>query len=204
MKNGDRKFEIEMGLEALPGFLRELAAAFEIEVNRNAVSTDSELQNQVQGYKKLRLSLKRKASLVSVKLKVKKQDRPAELAVTTEADEIDAAEAEIALAKAAVAKALNEEKPKYKTLKKRMKSNFKEIRACLEELRLPEEAVVQQFCDDSALMVTYPGKGDPHYPRYTQVVSELKTAYDRKDFAVFNAMVSSLDGLKNDCHNEFK
>jgi XXXCH domain-containing protein len=204
MKDGDRKFEIEMGPEALPGFLRELAAAFETEVNRNAVSTDSELQNQVQGYRKLRLSLKRKASLVSVKLKVKKQDRPAELAVTTETGEIDAAAAEIAAAEAAVAKALNDEKPKYKTLKKRMKKNFKEIRARLEELRLPEEAVVHQFCDDSALMVTYPGKGDPHYPRYTKAVSELKTAYERKDFAVFNALVSTLDGLKDDCHKEFK
>jgi XXXCH domain-containing protein len=204
MKDGDRKLEIEMGPEDLPGFLRELAAAFETEVNRNAVSTDSELQNHIQSYKKLRLSLKRKASLINVKLKVKKQDPPAQLAMTTGADETETAAAEIAAAEAAVAKALNDEKPKYKTLKKRMKSNFKEIRARLEELRLPEEVVVQQFCDDSALMVTYPGKGNTYYPRYTQVVSELKTAYERKDFAVFNALVSTLDGLMNDCHREFK
>jgi XXXCH domain-containing protein len=85
-----------------------------------------------------------------------------------------------------------------------MKTSFKEIRTRLEELRLPEEAIVRQFCDHSALMVTYPGKGEPHYARYTQAVSEMKAAYERKDFAVFNALVSTLSGLKDDCHKEYK
>jgi XXXCH domain-containing protein len=85
-----------------------------------------------------------------------------------------------------------------------MKITFKEIRTRLEALRLPGEAVVRQFCDDSALMVTYPGKGDPHYGRYTQVVSEFREAYDRKDFARFNSLVSTLAGLKDDCHQAYK
>jgi XXXCH domain-containing protein len=212
MRNSDGKIEMYMAPDALPEFLRELAEALEARGKGDQGAAGGELRNQVRGYKKLRLGIKRKAGQVSVKLKIKKPDLPPPLAVAAEAGQVEtadsaatkAATAELTETLAVAVTAFNEEKPKYKILKKRMKSGFKEIRARLAELRLPEEAVVRQFCDDSALMVTYPGMGDPHYVRYTRVVSELQAAYAGKDFARFNSLVSTLSGLKDECHKEYK
>ncbi|MDJ0785107.1 MAG: GAK system XXXCH domain-containing protein [Desulfosarcinaceae bacterium] len=210
MKNGDHKRKLEMAPEAVPAFLRELAAAMAADDPAEDGHAPGDLEQLVRDYRKISLQIKRKADQVRLKLKIKPPEVPADagMAVAEEISPIggDKDSGPIAEAAADIAAdaGLEEQKPKYKRLKKRMKSTFKEIRASLEELRLPEEEIVRQFCEDSALMVTYPGKGDPHYAAYTQAVGDLRAAYDRKDFAGFKSVTSNLADLKNACHKAYK
>lgn len=210
MKESDRKLKVELATDALPAFLRELAGAVEAEAGANVDNDDDDLATRIQGYRKIRLQIKRKDNRASIRLKVKPAqtaEEPSQDSPTpspTGAPTIGGVETTLEKAVAPTADPAVESKPKYKRLKKRMKNTFKEIRVHLEEQRLPEEEIVRQFCDDSALMITYPGKGDPHYADYGNAAANLLAAYERKDYAGFKSLVATLADLKNVCHKAYK
>lgn len=103
--------------------------------------------------------------------------------------------------------------PKYKPLKKRMKSVFKGVAAALAAGALPIQADLDLFVADSRLMCQYPGKGDEFYPAYLEAVDRLIALVEEaksqtpgtEDYAqaVTQALLAAnaLNQLKKDCHS---
>ena len=94
-------------------------------------------------------------------------------------------------------------KPKYKSLKKRMKSTFKAVTLALLAGEMPSETLVAGFVEDSRLMVTYPGYGDEFYPAYLEAVEALDAAFQAKDLEGLRKAALELSRLKSECHERY-
>lgn len=94
-------------------------------------------------------------------------------------------------------------KPSYKTLKKRMKSSFRMLVKMIHDGQVPPQEAVDSFLADSALMVTYPGYGDPHYEEYSKACAIFREAYDSGDLARMHAAVDGLIHEKGRCHANY-
>ena len=94
-----------------------------------------------------------------------------------------------------------EGKPKYKSLKKRMKYLFKAIIVSLRAGQAPAADVMAGFIADSRLMTSYPGKGDAFYPAYDAEVDRLEAAAAAADLDAMTASVAALDRMKKECHS---
>ena len=92
-------------------------------------------------------------------------------------------------------------RPKYKSLKKRMKQNFKAIVMALRAGQAPDEPTLTAFIADSRVMTSYPGKGDAFYPAYEAEVDRLEQAAKVADIAAMTASVAALDRMKKECHS---
>ena len=88
----------------------------------------------------------------------------------------------------------------YKKLKKRMKKNFLAIAEALQAGMFPPEALCSRFIDDSMAMITYPGKGDPHYERYRRATEEFARNLEEKDMNGLVAAAKRIEAIKNGCH----
>ena len=93
------------------------------------------------------------------------------------------------------------EMPRYKSLKKHMKSTFKTIGAALAAGQTPPAAEFASFIADSKLMVAYPGKGDEFYPEYLEKTQALEAAFAAGDLEAMQAMHQELARLKRECHS---
>ncbi|WP_243439247.1 GAK system XXXCH domain-containing protein [Fundidesulfovibrio soli] len=93
------------------------------------------------------------------------------------------------------------EMPKYKSLKKHMKSTFKAIGTALAAGQTPPAAEFASFIADSKLMVAYPGKGDEFYPEYLEKTQALEAAFAAGDLEAMKAMHQELARLKRECHS---
>jgi len=91
--------------------------------------------------------------------------------------------------------------PRYKGLKKRMKSTFRAIRDALLAGAAPDAGVATSFVADSRLMTRYPGKGDAHYATYDAEVDRFEQALAAGDVAAMTASASALERLKKECHS---
>ncbi|WFS63181.1 GAK system XXXCH domain-containing protein [Pseudodesulfovibrio thermohalotolerans] len=94
-------------------------------------------------------------------------------------------------------------KPKYKALKKRMRSSFKILLKMIHDGSVPPQEAVDAFLADSALMVTYPGYGDEYYESYTAACAEFKAAYESGDLERMHAAVDALVHEKGRCHAKY-
>ena len=94
-------------------------------------------------------------------------------------------------------------KPKYKSLKKRMKKPWKMIRETLALGNLPDRALVEAFVKDSELMVTYPGKGDEFYGAYTVGLERFAAAYEAGDVQAAADAAQALERMKKACHDRY-
>lgn len=92
-------------------------------------------------------------------------------------------------------------KPKYKGLKKRMKSTFKAVVMALRAGQAPDAGILASFIADSRLMTTYPGKGDAFYPAYDAEVDRLEQAAATGDIDAMTASVAALGRMKKECHS---
>lgn len=92
-------------------------------------------------------------------------------------------------------------KPRYKSLKKRMKHTFKAIVLALRAGAAPDAASLGSFIADSRLMTSYPGKGDAFYPAYDAEVDRLEAAAASGDLDAMTASVAALDRMKKECHS---
>ncbi len=95
-------------------------------------------------------------------------------------------------------------RPKYKTLKKRMKEQFKAIRLALDSGGLPGKDVAYAFVRASELMVTYQGKGDPNYADYTRLVQVFLSALEDRDLERVSITVNALGEQEEACHDTYK
>lgn len=93
--------------------------------------------------------------------------------------------------------------PKYKTLKKRMKSSFKMIFTMLHDGAMPPEQAVESFLSDSDLMVRYAGYGDEYYEDYTKACESFRKAYEAGDVQTLVAAVDALAEQKGRCHAKY-
>jgi len=94
-------------------------------------------------------------------------------------------------------------KPKYKTLKKRMRSSFKVLIKMIHDGTTPPPEAVEAFLADSALMVTYPGYGDEYYDHYTKACAEFREAYAARDLDRMHVAVDALVHEKSRCHAKY-
>ncbi|MFP4264555.1 MAG: GAK system XXXCH domain-containing protein [Desulfonatronovibrionaceae bacterium] len=130
------------------------------------------------GFEKMKISIKRKGAEYKLKMK---------LSFPGEEEEEDKGES-------------------YKTLKKRMKIYFKEIKKSLDRRILPSSEIINIFLEDSRKMVQYTGTdmGEELYPQYLEVCSDLEKAYREKDIQKLYAAYTELERQKRVCHEKYK
>jgi XXXCH domain-containing protein len=176
MASNERKIQAYMTREQTAEYLRSLARAVEGEPVEAMVP-------EMEGFKKLKLSLEPAGDRYSMKCSVK---HPKAAAAGEEAP------------------AGEQSPPKYKELKKRMKSDFKLILEAARQGRLPDPRTVEGFVADSDLMVTYPDKGDPFYDIYARTTRELAETFATGDVDAFAAVCEKMDQIKHECHERYK
>ncbi len=91
-------------------------------------------------------------------------------------------------------------RPRYASLKKRMKRDFKDIGASLAAGFDPKPAVVASFLADSRLMTTYRGKGDASYPDYLAALAAFETAAASGEPEAMVQAYRELAARKKQCH----
>ncbi|NMC49263.1 MAG: GAK system XXXCH domain-containing protein [Desulfovibrio sp.] len=94
-------------------------------------------------------------------------------------------------------------RPRYNSLKKRMKRNFKDIGAALAAGFAPKSELVATFVADSRLMTTYRGKGDEAYPAYLEAVSAFAAAAAAGDVEAMVPAYRELAAGKKRCHARY-
>jgi XXXCH domain-containing protein len=91
-------------------------------------------------------------------------------------------------------------RPRYKSLKKRMKRDFKDIGAALAAGSAPRPDTLAAFVADSRLMTTYRGKGDDQYPAYLAAVAAFEAAQAVGDLEAMSRGYRELALCKKKCH----
>lgn len=177
------KFEQDMTPQELKELLSRLADGL-ADAEADAGSGPELAGLPLKSVSKLKIGIKRTAQGFECKVKAKVAGSPEELAGLELPS--DAAG-----------------KPKYKSLKKRMKSTFKAVTLSLLAGEMPAEALVTGFVEDSRLMVTYPGNGDEFYPVYSQAVDGLEAAYKAQDLEAMRKAALELSRLKSECHERY-
>jgi XXXCH domain-containing protein len=94
-------------------------------------------------------------------------------------------------------------KPKYKHLKKRMKSSFKMLVKMIHDGQAPPKEAVESFLEDSELMVSYPGYGDEYYESYIKACEAFKAAFESGDVAKMHETIDVLVHEKSRCHAKY-
>ena len=92
----------------------------------------------------------------------------------------------------------------YDDLKERMQSDFKTLKEAGLANPLPEGATADRFIQDSRVMCTYPGKGDPYYQEYLAAVERFAQAISAMDTTALATTVNELEQLKKECHDRYK
>lgn len=176
-------------------------------------------QVPLEGFVSLGVSLKRSAEGLGVKLKIKFPAPEEPEAVEGNADDDDtddddddddedADEDDDGHAAdkppPASAKTSLKKLPKYSSLKKWMKKEFKTIQAALVEGRLPDADLAASFVEDSRCMVLYPGKGDEYYPAYSAATDAFEQAMAAGSLEAAAAAVADLEALKSACHDKYE
>ncbi|MBG0788957.1 MAG: GAK system XXXCH domain-containing protein [Desulfovibrionaceae bacterium] len=159
----------------LAAFFRRLADALE-----NGGSDELEC---VDAFKKMKIGVKEEFGQLHLKAKIKVPDA----CLPSEEDEGGETPA----------------KPKYSSLKKRMKTSFKVIVKMIHEDRTPPAEAVESFLADSALMVTYPGYGDEYYESYMRACDGLAEAFEDGDMEKLHRAVDALIHEKTRCHAKY-
>ena len=197
----EKKFKKKMDAAKLAGLLRDIADQLEgsEKINNNALS------EAFIDFNKASLKLKRKSDCLSVKVKVESQPQLDETSPTGTSPSAKAmARPKTDRAPKPSYTSDRMEKPKYKTLKKRMKSSFKLIREALESNQMPMAAILESFIRDSELMVTYPGYGDEFYEAYRNLCSRFSEACSKGDLGAVKSLAIELNQMKSDCHKRYK
>jgi XXXCH domain-containing protein len=182
MKELELKSKHTFAATELGDFLRKLASA----LDGKADSGFTDLQDNLGDYSKLVLKIKRKNASVVMRLKAR---LPAP---------------ETAPAAAAGDDSLKTDKPKYKTLKKRMKSDFKALAESIALNEFPDARMVESFIADSELMTTYPGYGDDHYDVFRKALVEFAEAFEKRDIVLLDKRFLALKQLMAECHKLYK
>ncbi len=143
----------------------------------------------LEGFSSIKLSVKNmgESSLIKIKLKYQK----------TEDNDIFVNEGDEA------GPTLESGRPKYKSLKKKMKNEWKTLRLSLQNGQLPDPTIASVFIEESRLMTTYPGKGDEYYAAYNAATDAFEKAVNDKDLEAARIAMSELGRLKRECHDRY-
>jgi XXXCH domain-containing protein len=179
VKEAERKLEHKLPATQLGQYLRELATVLE----GHSATDFYGLNDNLGAYSKIELKIRRKNNQVVARLKVKSAAGASEAGEKT---------------------APLDGKPKYKALKKRMKPVFKTISESAARDEFPAAEVVKSFVADSAVMLTYPGKGDEYYGAYRKALDDFAQAFENQDFVTFKQAHGRLEQLKDACHERYK
>lgn len=179
----ESKVEVSLTPEGLPQLFRDLAANLE---GKPGGALDGA---EIRGCVKLKVEVKHKAGRTVVKVKAKHEDPSAPA---------PAKSAGKAPAKAATGR------PKYGSLKKRMKSSWKVVQGSVAAGALPPEAATASFLADSELMILFPGKGDEYYKPYAAALAAFRQALGRGDMAALKKACVELERVKVQCHARYK
>lgn len=184
-----RKYEFIVGADEAPVFFNKLADGM-----REGHLAVGDVDLELDGFKSLSISLKQEDSGVyKAKIKLKYNQPP------------HTPECECPPCKAADAYGIDEGgKPKYKSLKKRMKSDFKVIHQTLLGGSLPDGMVMERFIEDSRVMCTYPGKGDEYYAKYLEAVDAFAIAVEQGDLDAAKGRQQDLYESMKECHDRYK
>jgi XXXCH domain-containing protein len=183
MKGREQKLKRELAPGQVAEFFRSIADAIE----GNLPVDGENAAGLFDDFHKASLKLKRKGPTIALEAKVESSPQ--------------------AVPKPLDAPATGPEtpgKPKYKSLKKRMKSTFGSIRDNLAENRMPTADIVASFLEDSRLMVGYEGYGDDYYAEYADACRRFADAFESSDWNGFKDAYETLRQLKNDCHKRYK
>ncbi len=183
MKSREQKIKRELEPGQVADLFRSIADAIE----GNAPVDGEETAGLFDDFYKASLKMKRKGSTISLEAKV----------ASTLPSVPESADAPSTGQR-------TPEKPKYKSVKKRMKSTFGSIRDSLAENRMPNTDTVASFLDNSRLMVSYEGYGDDFYTEYTDACQRFADAFESTDWSGIYAAYETIRRLKNDCHKRYK
>jgi XXXCH domain-containing protein len=189
------KMATDISEEQVDDLLKLLTSWSENEIELDA---DKVLESAVLG--KLKLSLVRQGEgfFLKVKGQAVKPLRVEEERDESGAYDLDAAEFDSDM------DAKPKGKIKYKALKKRMKKPWKIIKDSAEMKTMPPADIVESFLEDSALMITYPGKGDEYYKPYAVAHEAFAAAWRAGDVEAMAHAVNRMDHLKEACHDVHK
>lgn len=186
-----RKIEMTIAPGEVADFFKSLAQDLE----GGALHVD-DASISLEGFKSIEIGLKKTGEGLKLKVKVK---IPASPFAASGLPPVVPAEGE-----AAPAEARPDGRPKYSTLKKWMKKEFKAIRDALALGQMPDPDLAESFVADSLLMCAYPGKGDEFYPAYIAAAEAFGAAVQAGDLAAAQDAAAGLDALKRDCHDRYK
>lgn len=99
---------------------------------------------------------------------------------------------------------LENPKLKYSKLKKMMKKSYAELCRAVQNDILPPADLVENFINQSAKMVTYGGRGDEHYGRYSDACFNFERAYDDGDQEKMKTALARVQKIKKECHEHYK
>ncbi len=173
MGSNDKKIEIILESSEAALLLKTLAEGFKHAVLPDALKS---FAAHIESCAKLEFSLKLQGGLAEMKLKIKGISAP-----VVRMDAKPRAES-------------------FKTVKKRMKTSFKFLQHSLGNLMLPSAEIVETFLQDSLSMCAHPSRGNADYGPHLKLCNELKTAFDQKDRAALQAIISELEAVKKTCH----
>ena len=183
-----RKFEMIVTMEEAAELLMQIAR----QMDQGALLI-GETEVPLEGFRRLGVSLKHGEEGLRFKLKIKYLDGQS----PGNDDEEDVEDEEDAT--------LTPERPRYKTLKKRMDSTFKAICASLDSGDLPDKDAVHSFVRDAGLMAAYADKKDDcWHPEVASGAEELASGFAEGDMERMQAAVRALRELKNFCHHGYK
>lgn len=182
MKESEKNLERTLAEAELGNFLRQMANALEGQVTEGY----DELKAGLSGYAKFELKIRRTKEKVLVKLKVK----PA--LISKEPSDKGAIET------------AEDAKPKYKTLKKKMKPAFKAIAASISKDEFPDALSVKSFIADSEAMMDYPGNGNEYYAAFREALVNFAEAFENRNLVLIKESCSTLNQLKDECHKRYK
>lgn len=163
---------------------QDLAGLLEALANMGKKQMDEKLD--IDGFRKLKLSIERKFGQIYAKIKVETPHTG-----TSQAEENSCGSSD-------------EEHITYSKLKKRMKSSFLAIKVNLAEGQFPPEEAVESFLSDSGKMICYPGNGDEFYQDYHEATKALATAWGTKDMKAMQAAYDHLHSRMRECHTKYK
>ena len=149
----------------------------------------AELGLPLSGFEKIKLSIKKEGDLFSLKVKVKEAET-ASLGEESVAGAIQGTEPV--------------GKPSYKSLKKKLKSSFSELKKLLTQDVPPNTETVRRFLDESDCMLTFPGMGDEHYEEYKRCCQEFEKAFESGDLEAMRTSLSAVECRKKACHQQYK
>lgn len=182
MKGSKQKRELMFYGPELGNYLRQMANA----VEGRPLDGQDDLEELLSGYSKIEMKIKRKKEKILVRLKIVSAAIPEEAAAEKGRD------------------VTVEIKPRYKKLKKQMKSDFKAISLCISKGEFPDALTVKSFIADAESMMGFPGNGNEYYPAFREALIHFSEAFDNRNFELTMQAHTRLKQLRNECHERYK